>query len=80
MVKKTDLATKTTIIGLLVHYSYAVILFLASDLTKNLAFPMSVLYLAATVIPLVLVCHAALGQKVSSSLKDLEPRQSLEET
>ena len=78
--KKTDLATKITIIGLLVHYSYAAILFLTSDLTKNLAFPMSILYLAATAIPLVLVCHAALGQKVSSSLNNLEPRQSQEET
>ena len=80
MVRKTDLATKTTIIGLLVHYSYAVILFLTSDLTEDLAFLVSILYLAAALIPLVLVIHAALGQKVSSSLKSLEPGQSLEET
>jgi len=80
VVKNTDLATKITIVGLLVHYSYAIILFLTSDLTKNLAFPISILYLAAAAIPLVLVCHAALGQKASSNLKNLKLRQSQEET
>ena len=79
MVKKTDTATKITIIGLLAHYSYAVLLFLTSDLTNNLTFPMSILYLATTAIPLILVCYAVLGYRGSSSLKDLEPRQSQEE-
>ena len=79
MVKKTDTATKITIIGLLAHYSYAVLLFLTSDLTKSLTFPISILYLVTTAIPLILVCYAVLGYRGSSSLKDLEPRQSQEE-
>lgn len=78
--KKTDLSTKITIIGLLVHYSYAILLFLTSDLTKNLAFPMSLLYLAATAIPLVLVCHAALGRKGLGNIRDIKQRRSQEET
>jgi hypothetical protein len=79
VVKKTDTATKITIIGLFAHYSYAVLLFLTSDLTNDLTFPMSILYLATTAIPLILVCYAALGYRGSSSLKDFEPRQSQEE-
>ncbi len=78
MVKKTDTAIRITIIGLLAHYSYAVLLFLTSDLTNDLGFPMSILYLVTTAIPLILVCHAAIGHRGSNGLKDLEPRQNQE--
>ena len=76
---RIDTATKITVIGLLAHYSYAVLLFLTSDLTKDLTFSMSALYLVATAVPLLLVCYAALARRGTGSLRELESKQGQEE-
>lgn len=58
-VRKNSLALKITVLGLLAHYAYSIILFQSSQLMEKITLLDSILYLSVVGIPIITLCVMA---------------------